>query len=84
MNKPDTSVNHQRGTNGANVWPPVLGSRTISDYAAEAKLDRAQAFMAAFKYLFNRHSMDESRNGIDDSRRLGSLKTTGGLRNAQY
>jgi hypothetical protein len=84
MNKPDTSVNHQRRTNGVNVWPPVLGSRTISDYAAEAKLDRAQAFMAAFKYLFNGHSLGEFWNSVDDSRRLGSVKTTGGLRSAQY
>ena len=84
MNKPDTSVNDQLGINLVNVWPPVSGSQTISDYAAEAKLHRSQAFMAAFKYLFNRHSLDEFWNGVDDSRQLGSLKTTGGLRNAQF
>ena len=82
MNKPDTSVNDQLGINLVNVWPPVSGSRTISDYAAEAKLHRTQAFMAAFKFLFNRHSLDKFRNGVDDIRGQGSSKTTGALRNA--
>jgi hypothetical protein len=84
MNKPDTSANDQLGINLVNVWPPVSGSRTLSDYAAEAKLHRTQAFMAAFKYLFNRHSLGEFWNGVDDSGWLGSLKTTVGLHNAQH
>ena len=84
MSKLDISVNYQLGINAVNVWPPVLGSRTIRDYAGKAKQQRAQAFMAAFKYLFNRHSLDDFRNGVDDSGRLDSQKTTGGLRNAQF
>ena len=84
MSKLDTTCNCQVGCNVVNVWPPVMGSRTIREYAEESKQQRAQAFMAAFKYLFNRHSLDEFRNGVDDSGRLGSQKTTGGLRNAQF
>jgi hypothetical protein len=86
MNKLDTSANDQQGFSVVNVWPPVLGSRTLSDYHAEAKRHRAQAFMAAIKYIFNGHSPDEMRYGVDDSRRLNSPKTIGlgGLRNAQF
>jgi hypothetical protein len=82
MSKLDTTGNYQVGCNAVNVWPPVMGSQTIREYAEESKQQRAQAFMAAFKFLFNRHSLDKFRNGVDDTRWQGSSKTTGGLRNA--
>jgi hypothetical protein len=88
MNKVDISAEHQLGFDVVKTWPPVpvLGPGTISYYVADAKLQRVQAFKAAFKYLFTEPSPDELPNSVDDSRSLASTKSVGlgKLRNAQF